>query len=197
MNPRIRSGLEQPRGFTGCKRRRRARPRGSRKESYIKPASVQALAVVSLAVATSLGCRSTYPPTPAPERAPSDFTAIVDVPRDRQIPVGIAFHDATLKTVESRFEPNPEAVAKASAKHPTRMRWMQLRFRYANPGWSSWKVSVRAALLSENGAVLAEGGRQSALDADETDDTITVNLHLRTADWGEAKHLRVSAAFVE
>jgi hypothetical protein len=111
--------------------------------------------------------------------------------------VGIAFHEARLKSVESQLEPSPEAVAKARKKHPDSTRWMLLRFRYDNPGWAGRRVSLRTVLLSENGAVLAEAGRWSKLDARASDDTITVRLQVRTADWGEARRLRVSAAFVE
>ncbi len=153
-----------------------------------------ALCVVAMANA---GCRSSYPPPPVAERPASLFDTYLEVPRDRQVPVGIAFHEARLKSVESQLEPSPEAVAKARTKSPGSKRWMLLRFRYDNPGWAGRRVSLRTVLLSENGAVLAVAGLWSRLDARASDDTITVPLHIRTADWGEARRLRVSAAFVE
>ncbi len=152
---------------------------------------------LAFAALATLACKSTYSPPPVSERPPSLFDTVVDVPRDRMVSVGIAFHEATLKTVESQLEPTAETVAKAKAKHPDRKRLVLLRFRYDNPGWASRKISLRTTLLAENGAVLAEGGRSSSLDAREANDTITVPLSIRTADWGEARRLRVTAAFIE
>ena len=162
------------------------------------PFKALALALsLALASLASLSCRSTYPPPPVSERPQSLFELTVDVPRDQQVPLSIAFHEARLKTVESVFDPSPEAVAKAKANSPGRQRYMGLRFHYENPGWTSRKVTLSTVILSENGAVLGKDSHDASLDAKTPDDTVTAWFWIRTTDWAEAKRLRVSAAFVE
>jgi hypothetical protein len=173
------------------------RSQGFPKEAELNLKSIRTLLLISLASITGPGCRSAYPPPPVSERPSSYFDELVDVPRDRQVPVVITFREASLKTVESVFDPSPEAVAKAKAKNPRQQHYMGLRFHYENPGWASRKLTLTTILLSENGAVLAKDSHDSALDAKTRGDTITTWFWIRTADWAEAKRLRVSAAFVE
>ena len=152
---------------------------------------------LTFAVLVTFGCKSVYPPNLVSARPPSLFDTIVEVPRSRQVPLGISFHEARLKTVESWNDPSPEAVAKARAKNPERRHYVGFRFHYENPDWARRKVTISATLLSENGAVLGHDTHESTLDAKTREDTITAWMRVRTADWGEATRLRVSAAFVE
>ena len=135
---------------------------------------------------------------PSPASAAGTFVEkTVDVPRATKVPVGITFEKSALQWVESQNDPKEKDVADAARSDPKGKTWVLLRFTYANEGYVSHKVSLRALLLDESGGVLAEGGRKSALDAQEKKDTISFPIHVPTLDWPRAAKLKVLATFYE
>jgi len=120
----------------------------------------------------------------------------IEVPRATRIPVDISFEKATLLTVESVNEPREIDLKDARESDPKDSTFVLLRFYYANADYVSHKVKLRAILMDETGGVLAEGGRTGTLDAQQTEDTITFPMKVRTLDWPNATRLKVTATFL-
>ena len=136
--------------------------------------------------------------SPAPARAAGTFVEkTVDVPRTTKIAVGVTFEKAVIQWVESQNDPEEKDVADAGKSDPKGKTWVLLRFTYANEGYVSHKVNLRALFLDADGAVLAEGGRRSSLDAKTKQDTISFPVHVRTLDWPKAAKLKLIATIYE
>ena len=136
--------------------------------------------------------------SPAPARAAGTFVEkTVDVPRTTKIAVGVTFEKAVIQWVESQNDPKEKDVAEAAKSDPKGKTWVLLRFTYVNEGYVSHKVNLRVLLLDGSGGVLAEGGRRSALDAQEKKDTISFPIHVRTLDWPKAAKLKVMATLYD
>lgn len=120
----------------------------------------------------------------------------VDPPRETKVPVGIDHRKGSILWLESHYEPNAKDVARAKEKDPTDKKWMLLRFTYRNDDYVSYKVNLQAVALDENGAVIAEGGRRSSLDARKQEDTISFPLHVRTLDWPKVARVKILATFL-
>lgn len=118
----------------------------------------------------------------------------VDAPRETKVAVGLEHEKAVISWVESQWEPEEKDVTRATEKGSREKSLMLFRFTYSNSGWVSHKVKLSLVVLTEDGKVLAAGNRSSALDKGAKDDTITVPVRIKTADWGRAKKLKVTAA---
>ncbi len=117
----------------------------------------------------------------------------VDVPRDTKIPVGITYEKASIDWVETHNAPTEKEIQDAETKDPKDRHWILFRFYYQNAGYVKHKVQLRVVLFDQSGTVLAEGGRKSALDPQEKDDTISFPVQIRTADWPRARRVKVLA----
>jgi len=151
------------------------------------PFRALAIAAAALALASA--------PLPADTRG-AFLEKTIDVPRATRIPVDLSFEKATLLTVESVNEPRESDIKDARESDPKDATFVLLRFYYANADYVSHKVKLRAILLDGAGGVLAEGGRTGTLDAQQTEDTITFPLKVKTLDWPNAARLKVIATFV-
>lgn len=120
----------------------------------------------------------------------------IDVPRDTKIPVDIAYEKSALVSVESVNDPKRSDVEHAKETDPKDATFMLLRFHYRNDDYVSHKVKLRAVLLDASDGVLAEGGRTGTLDAQQTDDTLTFPMKVKTLDWPNAAKLKVIATFL-
>jgi hypothetical protein len=120
----------------------------------------------------------------------------VDVPRERQVTVDIPYEKAALTTVESVNDPTERDMRDARETDPNDATLVLLRFHYKNDDYFKHKVKLRAVLLDAKDGVLAEGGRTATLDAQQTDDTITFPLKVKTLDWPGAAKLKVIATFL-
>ena len=135
-----------------------------------------------------------------PSRATAAGTFVeksVDVPRATKVPVDVTYEKAVIQWVESQNDPKGKDVDDASRNDPGDRTWILLRFTYANEGYVSHEVNLRAILLDEAGGVLAEGGRKSSLDRQKKQDTISFPIHVRTLDWPRGAKLKVMATFYE
>jgi hypothetical protein len=121
----------------------------------------------------------------------------IDVPRDTRIPVEISYEKSALVSVESVNDPKESDISHAKDTDPKDATFMLLRFHYRNDDYVSHKVKLRAVLLDASDAVLAEGGRTGTLDAQQTDDTLTFPIKVKTLDWPNAAKLKVIATFLK
>ncbi|HKC23205.1 MAG TPA: hypothetical protein VKF32_00610 [Thermoanaerobaculia bacterium] len=121
----------------------------------------------------------------------------VDVPRATKVPVDIAFEKAALVTVESINDPRESDIRDAKASDPKDATFVLLRFHYRNADYVSHKVKIRAVLMDGSDGVLAEGGRTGTMDAQQTDDTLTFPMKVKTLDWPNAAKLKVIATFLK
>jgi hypothetical protein len=120
----------------------------------------------------------------------------IDVPRANRIPLDVEFEKAALLSVESINEPRETDIRDARESDPKDATFVLLRFYYRNADYVSHKVKLRAVLLDEKGGVLAEGGRTGTMDAQQTEDTLSFPLKVRTLDWPVAAKLKVFATFL-
>jgi hypothetical protein len=120
----------------------------------------------------------------------------VDIPRATKVPVDIAFEKAALVSVESINDPRERDIKDARESDPKDVTFILLRFHYRNADYVSHKVKIRAVLLDASDGVLAEGGRTGTLDAQQTDDTLTFPMKVKTLDWPTAAKLKVIATFL-
>jgi hypothetical protein len=161
-----------------------------------RPAFILFAAMVLAALTGSLRAEDpAYRPTP-PRGAVLE--KIVDVPRATRVPVGLTFDKATITFVESQNDPKTKDVEKAKVRDPGDNTYILLRFFYENPGYVKHRVKIRAILLDEHDAVLAEAGRSGMLDERQTkEDTISFPIKVRTVDWPAAAKLRVIATILK
>jgi hypothetical protein len=120
----------------------------------------------------------------------------VDVPRATKVPVDIAFEKAALVNVESINDPRERDIKDARENDPKDVTFMLLRFHYRNADYVSHKVKLRAVLMDGSDGVLAEGGRTGTLDPQQTDDTLTFPIKVKTLDWPNAAKMKVIATFL-
>lgn len=121
----------------------------------------------------------------------------VDVPRDTRVAVDIAYEKSALVSVESINDPKERDIRDAKANDPKDATFVLLRFHYKNDDYVSHRVKLRAVLFDANDTVLAEGGRSGTLDAQQTDDTLTFPMKVKTLDWPNAAKLKVIATFLK
>ena len=121
----------------------------------------------------------------------------VDVPRANLIEVGIPYEKATILSVESANDPKEKDLREAKETDPSDSTFVLLKFHYKNEDYVTHRVKLRAVLLDANDGVLAEGGRTGGLDANQTDDTITFPIKVKTLDWPNAAKLKVIATFLK
>jgi len=121
----------------------------------------------------------------------------IDVPRDTKIAVDIAYEKSALLSVESINDPKARDIETAKESDPKDATFLLMRFHYKNEDYVSHKVKLRAVLLDANDAVLAEGGRSGTLDANQTDDTLTFPMKVKTLDWPNAAKMKVIATFLK
>jgi hypothetical protein len=119
----------------------------------------------------------------------------VDVPRDRQVTVDIPYEKATITTVESINDPDAKDLRDAK-ENPKDTTFLLIRFHYKNDDYVKHKVKLRAVLLDEKDGVLGEGGRTGTMDPQQTDDTLTFPMKIKTLDWPNAAKMKVIATFL-
>jgi hypothetical protein len=121
----------------------------------------------------------------------------LEVPRDTRIAVDIPYEKSALVSVESINDPKERDIRDAKANDPKDATFVLLRFHYKNEDYVAHRVKLRAVLLDAGDAVLAEGGRSGTLDAQQTDDTLTFPMKVKTLDWPNATKLKVIATFLK
>ena len=121
----------------------------------------------------------------------------VDVPRDTRIAVDLVWEKCTIIDVETHNAPDAKMVEGAKAHDPKDITFLLVRFRYSNTDWVGHRVKLRTVLLDEKGIVVGDADHTAGMDKGKENDTISFPMKIRTADWPEAKKLRVSASFLK
>ena len=121
----------------------------------------------------------------------------VDVPRDTRVAVDLVWEKCTLIDVETHNAPDDKMVENAKAHDPKDLTFLLLRFRYANSDWVDHRVRLTAVLLDGAGNVVGDASHTATMDKGQKDDTISFPMKIKTADWAEAKKLRVTASFLK
>jgi hypothetical protein len=121
----------------------------------------------------------------------------VEVPRATSIPLDLKWEKCVLLDVEMQNDPSDKTVQAAKDHDPKDLTFLLVRFRYANADWVDHRVRLRAVLLDGSGNVLADAGRTGTLDKNETDDTLSFPMKVKTVDWGNAQKMKVTASFLK
>jgi hypothetical protein len=121
----------------------------------------------------------------------------IEVPRATSIPLDLTWEKCTLKNVETQNDPSEKAVQAAKDHDPKDLTFLLVRFRYANSDWIDHRVRLRAVLLDASGNVLADAGRTGTMDKNQTDDTLSFPMKVKTVDWANAQKMKVTASFLK
>ena len=121
----------------------------------------------------------------------------IEVPRATRIPLDLTWEKCALVDVETQNEPSEKTVQAAKEHDPKDLTFLLVRFRYKNTDWIDHKVRLRAVLLDAGGNVLADAGRTGTMDKNQTDDTLSFPMKVKTVDWAHAVKLKVTASFLK
>ncbi len=121
----------------------------------------------------------------------------IEVPRATRIPLDLRWEKCTLVDVETQNDPSDKAVQAAKDHDPKDLTFLLVRFRYSNTDWIDHRVRLRAVLLDASGNVLADAGRRGTMDKNQTDDTLSFPMKVKTVDWANAQKMKVTASFLK
>lgn len=121
----------------------------------------------------------------------------IAVPRATRIPLDLTWEKCTLVDVETRNDPGDKAVQAAKDRDPKDLTFLLVRFRYKNTDWIDHRVRLRTVLLDAGGNVLADAGRKGTMDKNQTDDTLSFPMKVKTVDWPNAVKMKVTASFLK
>ena len=121
----------------------------------------------------------------------------IEVPRATRIPLDLTWEKCALVDVETQNDPGEKAVQAAKEHDPKDLTFLLVRFRYANTDWIDHRVRLRAVLLDASGNVVADAGRTGTMDKNQTDDTLSFPMKVKTVDWANAQKMKVTASFLK
>ena len=121
----------------------------------------------------------------------------IEVPRATRVPLDFKWEKCALIDVETQNDPSDQAVQAAKEHDPKDLTFLLVRFRYANTDWIDHRVRLRAVLLDASGNVVADAGRTGTMDKNQTDDTLSFPMKVRTVDWANAQKMKVTASFLK
>ena len=121
----------------------------------------------------------------------------IEVPRATRIPLDLTWEKCALVDVETQNDPDDQAVQAAKEHYPKDLTFLLVRFHYKNTDWVDHRVRLRAVLLDAGGNVLADDGRTGTMDKNQTDDTLSFPMKVRTVDWPNAVKMKVTASFLK
>jgi hypothetical protein len=121
----------------------------------------------------------------------------IEVPRATRIPLDLTWEKCALVDVETQNEPSDKTVQAAKDHDPKDLTFLLVRFRYANTDWIDHRVRLRAVLLDASGNVVADAGRTGTMDKNQTDDTLSFPMKVKTVDWANAQKMKVTASFLK
>jgi len=121
----------------------------------------------------------------------------VEVPRATRIPLDLKWEKCALVDVETQNDPGDKTVQAAKDHDPKDLTFLLVRFRYANTDWVDHRVRLRAVLVDASGNVLADAGRTGTMDKNQTDDTLSFPMKVKTVDWPNAVKMKVTASFLK
>jgi hypothetical protein len=121
----------------------------------------------------------------------------IEVPRANRIPLDMTWEKCALLDVETQNDPGDKAVQAAKDRDPKDLTFLLVRFRYKNTDWVDHRVRLRVVLLDAGGNVLADAGRKGTMDKNQTDDTLSFPMKVKTVDWANAVKMKVTASFLK
>jgi hypothetical protein len=121
----------------------------------------------------------------------------IEVPRATRIPLDLKWEKCALVDVETQNDPSDKTMQAAKDHDPKDLTFLLVRFRYANSDWIDHRVRLRAVLLDASGNVLADAGRTGTMDKNQTDDTLSFPMKVKTVDWANAQKMKVTASFLK
>ena len=121
----------------------------------------------------------------------------IEVPRTTRIPLDLKWEKCALVDVETQNEPSEKTIQAAKDHDPKDLTFLLVRFRYANTDWIDHRVRLRAVLLDASGNVVADAGRTGTMDKNQTDDTLSFPMKVKTVDWANAAKMKVTASFLK
>ena len=121
----------------------------------------------------------------------------IEVPRSTRIPLDLKWEKCTVVDVETQNDPSEKTMQAAKDHDPKDLTFLLLRFRYANADWIDHRVRLRAVLLDPSGNVLADAGRTGTMDKNQTDDTLSFPMKVKTVDWANAQKMKITASFLK
>ncbi|HMA29437.1 MAG TPA: hypothetical protein VKS23_06200 [Thermoanaerobaculia bacterium] len=121
----------------------------------------------------------------------------IEVPRATRVPLDMTWEKCALLDVETQNDPGDKAVQAAKDRDPKDLTFLLVRFRYRNTDWIDHRVRLRAVLLDAAGNVLADNGRTGTMDKNQTDDTLSFPMKVKTVDWPNAAKMKVTASFLK
>ncbi len=121
----------------------------------------------------------------------------IEVPRSTRIPLDMTWEKCALVDVETQNDPGDKAVQAAKEHDPKDLTFLLVRFRYRNSDWVDHRVRLRAVLLDSGGNVVADAGRTGTMDKNQTDDTLSFPMKVKTVDWPNAVKMKVTASFLK
>ncbi len=121
----------------------------------------------------------------------------IEVPRTTRIPLDLKWEKCALVDVETQNEPSEKTIKAAKDHDPKDLTFLLVRFRYANTDWVDHRVRLRAVLLDASGNVVADAGRTGTMDKNQTDDTLSFPMKVKTVDWANAQKMKVTASFLK
>jgi hypothetical protein len=121
----------------------------------------------------------------------------IEVPRATRIPLDLTWEKCVLVDVETQNDPGDKAVTAAKEHDPKDLTFLLVRFHYKNSDWVDHRVRLRAVLLDAGGNVVADAGRTGTMDKNQTDDTLSFPMKVKTVDWPNAVKMKVTASFLK
>jgi hypothetical protein len=121
----------------------------------------------------------------------------IQVPRATRVPLEMTWEKCALLDVETQNDPGDKAVQAARDRDPKDLTFLLVRFRYRNTDWVDHRVRLRAVLLDAGGNVLADAGRRGTMDKNQTEDTLSFPMKVKTVDWPNAVKMKVTASFLK
>ena len=121
----------------------------------------------------------------------------IEVPRSTRIALDMTWEKCALVDVETQNDPSDKAMQAAKDHDPKDLTFLLVRFRYKNTDWIDHRVRLRAVLLDASGDVVADAGRTGTMDKNQTDDTLSFPMKVKTVDWANAVKMKVTASFLK
>ena len=109
---------------------------------------------------------------------------VVEVPRATSVSsLDLAWEKCALVDVETQNDPCRQGGPGGEGPpDPKDLTFLLVRFRYKNADWVDHRVRLRTVLLDARGNVLADAGRTGTLDKNQTDDTMSFPMKIKTVE---------------
>lgn len=109
---------------------------------------------------------------------------------EKKIPVGVQIGDVTIESVELKESPSSNDYKKAAQKFDATFS-TRVVFTYSNDDRRDYKCHYFFSVVDGSGKVLGSGDERRSQNKDQRHDTNRASLKMRTADYKEARAIRL------